>query len=226
MFDSSVIKVDVNVLCTDGLPFFFHCFDRSISNDIRNIILSNANMYIKSTKGETFLFYLIHLYTELESREYLNVFTSILYHHPLLITHRNEQEQTIVEYIEFAQSKLIYHRLRPFYDAIMNVLILQLQKGSIIEQFILNNFGYHLLIFYQNKNLQMTTHNYNLLYSLKLNNGLPVLVSHLVKAVIDDNMSKFKNILKIKPNSVYAKDSFGRTCAHLAVIYQRYVILK
>ncbi|CAF1255872.1 unnamed protein product [Rotaria sordida] len=224
--NSSIINIDVNILCTDGLPVFFHCFNDFISNDIRKIILLNSNMYIKSSKGETFLFYLIYLYTKNENQEYLNLFLNILYHYPLLLTQRNQQEQTIIEYIEFTTSIEIYNKLRPFYNAIMNVLIRQLKKKFIIKQFILNHFGYYLLIFFQNKNLQMTKYVYNLLCSLKLYKGLPVLIIDLKQSITDDNFMKLKNIFKIEPNIFYAKDSFGRTCAHLAVLHQRYIILK
>jgi len=183
-------------------------------------------MYIKSSKGETFLFYLIDLYIENENKEYLTIFTNILYAHPLLLVQRNEKEQTIIEYIEFTTSIDIYNKLRPFYDAIMDILIIQLRKKSIIEQFILNNFGYHLLLFFKNKSLQMTKHTYNLLHSLKLNQGLPILISSMIQAIIDDDFIKLKNIFKAKSNIYHAKDSFGRTCAHLAVLYQKHFLLK
>ncbi|CAF0846921.1 unnamed protein product [Rotaria sp. Silwood1] len=224
--NSSIINIDVNILCTDGLPFFFHCFNNFISNDIRKIILLNSNMYIKSSKGETFLFYLIYLYRKNENKEYLNLFINILYHYPLLLTQRNQQEQTIIEYIEFTTSTVIYNKLKPFYNAIMDILIIQLKRNFIIKQFILNHFGYHLLIFFQNKNLQMTTYVYDLLCSLKLYKGLPVLMKDLIQAIIDDDFMKLNNIFKIKPDIFYAKDSFGRTCAHLAVLHQRYIMLK
>ncbi|CAF3031858.1 unnamed protein product [Rotaria sp. Silwood2] len=224
--NSSIINIDVNILCTDGLPFFFHCFNDFISNDIRKIILLNSNMYTKSSKGETFLFYLIYLYTKNENNEYLNLFINILYHHPLLLTQRNQQEQTIIEYIEFTTSLLIYNKLRPFYNAIMDILIIQLKKNFIIKQFILSSFGHYLLIFFQNKNLQMTKYVYNLLCSLKSDTGLPVLITDLIQAIANDDFMKLKNILETKPSILYAKDSFGRTCAHLAVLHQRYIILK
>ncbi|CAF4304865.1 unnamed protein product [Rotaria magnacalcarata] len=106
LFNSSTININVNILCTDGLPFFFHCFNEIISNDVRKIILSKSNMYTKSSKGETFLFHLINLYSKNENEKYLNVFKAILYHHPLLLAQRNHQEQTIIEYIAFTTSTL------------------------------------------------------------------------------------------------------------------------
>jgi hypothetical protein len=47
----------------------------------------------------------------------------------------------------------------------------------------------------------------------------------MFQAIIDENLITFKTILKIKANIYQAKDSFGRTSAHLAVLYQRYDIL-
>jgi len=183
-------------------------------------------MFIKSSKGETFLFYLIYLYIENENKEYLNVFKNIVYNHPLLLSQRNEQEQTIIEYIELTTSIVIYNKLRPFYDAIMDILLIQLQRNSIIERFILNNFGYYLLIFFKNKSLPMTKYVYNLLHSLKLNRGLHISISNMIQAIIDDDFVRLKKVFKMKSNIYYAKDSFGRTCAHLAVLYQRYFLLK
>ena len=226
LFTSQITNIDVNILCTDGLPFFFHCFDESISTDVRQYILFNSNMYIKSKKGETFLFHLIYIYSQDENKEYLNVFLNIIQNYPLLITHRNEQEQTVVEYMEMTTSKLVYQQLRPFYNAIMEKLILQLKNDSIIEQFILNDFGYLLILFYKDKTLQMTKHAYYLLRSLKVHQGLPVLISNFKQSIIDDDLAKLKNILKIKSNIYHAKDSFGRSCAQLAVLYQRYTILR
>ena len=226
LFNSSSTKIDVNILCTDGLPFFFHCFNENISNDIRKMIFLNSNMYAKSIKGETFLFYLISLYCENENKQYLNIFTNILSNHPVLITQRNQQEQTIVDFIEFTTSDIIYKKLKPFYDTIMNILIKQLKYNSVMEQLILNCFGYYLLIFYKNKTLKMTKYAYTLLRSFKLYKGLPVLISEFLQSIINDDIVKFKKILKIKSNIFYAKDSFGRTCAHLAVLYQRHDILK
>ncbi|CAF2110388.1 unnamed protein product [Rotaria magnacalcarata] len=226
LFNSSTININVNILCTDGLPFFFHCFNEIISNDVRKIILSKSNMYTKSSKGETFLFHLINLYSKNENEKYLNVFKAILYHHPLLLAQRNHQEQTIIEYIAFTTSTLTYNRLRTFYNPILNVLMLQLKRRFIIEEFILNQFGYYLLIFFRNKKLPMKTQVYDLLYSLQSDKGLPAVISDLKQAVTDDNFVKLKQISKIKPNAFYANDSFGRRCIHLAVLYQRYDILK
>jgi hypothetical protein len=181
---------------------------------------------MKSSKGETFLFHLIHLYSLNENTEYLKTFMNTIHNNPLLIAQRNEQEYTIIEIIEFTTSTLIYNKLRPFYDDIMNILILQLKNNSIIEQLILNNFGYHLLTFFRNKNLQMTNHVYKLLSSFKSRKGLSVLIASLMQAIIDDDLMELKKVLKIQSNIYNAKDSFGRTCAHLAVLLQRYDILK
>lgn len=222
----SILKINVNILCTDGLPFFFHCFDEIISNDIRKNILSNANLYMKSNKGETFLFHLIYLYIENENKEYVTIFTNIVSNHPLLLAQRNEQEQTIIDYIEFIKSFEIYNKLKVFHDIIYNILIIQLKKDSIIEQFILNHFGYYLLLFFKHKTLLMTKYAFNLLHSIKLNRSLPSLISNMMHAIIDDDFIKLKSSLKIKANIYYAKDSFGRTCVHLAVLYQRYIILE
>jgi hypothetical protein len=181
---------------------------------------------MKTSKGETILFYLLHLYSENENSEYLKIFTDILHVHPLLLSQRNQNEQTIVELIEFSTSMIDYTKFRPFYDAIVNMLKKQLKRNSIIEQFILNQFGYYLLFFFKNKTLKMTKHVYKLIRSLKLNQGLPMLIPSMFQAVIENNLIKLKDILKIKSNIYQAKDSFGRTSAHLAVLYQRYDILK
>jgi hypothetical protein len=183
-------------------------------------------MYTKSSKGETFLFYLIYLYIENENQDYLNIFKNILNNYPLLLTQRNGQEQTIIEYIEFTTSLEIYNKLIPFYDAIVNMLKEQLEKTKIIERYILNNFGYYLLIFFRNQKLSMTKDNFNLLYSLKSNQGLSILISSMRQSIIDDDFINLKKNFKKKSKIYHAKDSFGRTCAHLAVLYQRHIILK
>jgi hypothetical protein len=225
LFTSPKPIIDVNVLCTDGLPFFFHCFDENISNEIRRYILLNSNLYIKSSKGETFLFHLVHLYCQKENEEYLSVFINILRYHPLLIAQRNEQERTIVDDMVLT-SAVVYNKLRPFYDGIKNILILQLKKKPIIEQFIFHDFGYCLLLFYKNKKLEMSKPIFTLLRSLQLKEGLTILISDLVQAIATDDYANLQNIFKKKPNIYHTKDSFGRTCAHLAVLHQRYTILR
>ncbi|CAF0899953.1 unnamed protein product [Adineta steineri] len=226
LFHSSIIKYDVNILCTDGLPFFFHCFDEFITYNIRDNILLNSNMSMKSAKGETILFHLIYLYSLKENTEYLKIFSNIIYKNPLLLTQRNELEQTIVDIIESTQSISMHNKLRPFYDIIMNLLISQLKNDKFIEQFILNNFGYYLLIFCKNKTLLMTRYVYKLLRSLKLYRSLPVLMFNFLQTIIENNFEKLKLILKLQPNIYSTKDSFGRTCVHLAVLHQKYDILK
>ncbi|CAF2719841.1 unnamed protein product [Rotaria sp. Silwood2] len=226
IFNSSILKskIDVNILCTDGLPFYFHMFDDYISNDIQQFILSNANLHIKSSKGETFLFHLIHLYDQNENKEYLNTFNNILNNQPLLISQRNEQGRTIVDDIELTSS-LSYYKLQIFYDTIKNVLIDQIKNNIIIERFVLNGFGYHLLLFFNDEKIQLTKFVNDLLRSLKLRQGLSTLMYDLAQAIEDDDLVKLQNIFRIKSNIYFAKDWSGKTCAHLAVLHRRREIL-
>ncbi|CAF4746243.1 unnamed protein product [Rotaria sp. Silwood1] len=226
IFNSSILKskIDVNILCTDGLPFYFHMFDNYISNDIQQFILSNANINIKSSKGETFLFHLVRLYDQNENKEYLNTFNNLLNNQPLLLSQRNEQGRTIVDDVELTSS-LSYYKLRIFYDTIKNVIIDQMKNSIIIERFVLNGFGYHLLLFFNDEKIQLTKFVNDLLRSLKLRQGLPALIYDLAQAIEDDDLVKIQNIFRIKSNIYFAKDWSGRTCAHLAVLYQRRQIL-
>ncbi|CAF4754813.1 unnamed protein product [Rotaria sp. Silwood1] len=226
IFNSSILKskIDVNILCTDGLPFYFHMFDNYISNDIQQFILSNANINIKSSKGETFLFHLVRLYDQNENKEYLNTFNNLLNNQPLLLSQRNEQGRTIVDDVELTSS-LSYYKLRIFYDTIKNVIIDQMKNSIIIERFVLNGFGYHLLLFFNDEKIQLTKFVNDLLRSLKLRQGLPALMYDLTQAIEDDDLVKIQNTFRIKSNIYFAKDWSGRTCAHLAVLYQRRQIL-
>lgn len=226
LFSIPNVNIDMDILCTDGLPFFFHSFNENIPVDIRKIILSKSNMYMKSYKGETILFHLIDLYAEDEKKEYINAFKTIVYYHPLLLTQRNQNEQTIIEHLEFTTSTLIYNKLRPFYETIMSTLVLQLKRSLIVEELVLNNFGYYLLVFIQNKTLLMKKYVYDLLCSLQTYKGIPRLIQDLFQAVKDNNLGKLKQISTTKSIAFYAKDSFGRTCIHLAVLHQKYTILK
>lgn len=189
-------------------------------------MLCNANMFMKTSKGETFLFYLINLYIENENTEYIDLFIYILSNYPVLLTQRNEQQQTIIEYIEFSKSIDLYEKLKIFYEIIYKILILQLKKNETIEKYILKHFGYLLLLFYKNKTLLMTKHSYNLLNSLKVNQGLIISINNLFQTIIDDDFIKLKSILKSNKKIYHAKDSFGRTSLHLAILYQRYTIIK
>ena len=70
---------------------------------------------LKSSKGETFLFHLIHLYDQNGNKQYFNTFNDIINNQPLLLTQRNEQGRTIIDEIELTSS-LSYNKLRVFYD--------------------------------------------------------------------------------------------------------------
>ncbi|CAF3648034.1 unnamed protein product [Rotaria socialis] len=226
IFNSSILKskIDVNVFCTNGLPFFFHMFAKCISSDIQQSIFSNANFNLKSSKGETFLVRLIHLYDEYENKEYLNVFDQILNKQPLLLSQRDEHGRTVVDHIELTSS-LSYHKLSIFYEKIKEILMNQIKNDTIIERFILNSFGYHLLLFFNDENAPLTRSANDLLRSLKLRQGLPALMFNLSQAIEENDLVKIQSIFKTKSNIYFAKDWSGRTCAHLAVLYQRRQIL-
>ncbi|CAF0917041.1 unnamed protein product [Adineta ricciae] len=226
LFQSPAIKIDVNILCTDGLPFFFHCFQPFISKEIRSNILLNSNMLTKSSKGETFLFHLMRLYTSEVNPEYITLFKAIIINNPLLIAQRNEEERSIVEVIELSTSMNTYKKLQPFYEAVKHLLVLHLKSDLIIEQLILNSFGYDLVIYCRNKTLLMTKYVYRLLRNLKSNRGFTVWITSFLHAVVMNDLTRVAYILSLKKCIHQAKDSFGRTGAHLAVLHQRYDILK
>lgn len=225
-FDSFGKLVNVNFLCTDGEPFFFHCFDSMMTDDLRRRIFTHSDMFLKSSQGETILFHLLHLYSIDPKQEYLTMFTKILSEYPLLLVQRNTNEQTILELMEFVPSMTIYQQYRPFYQAITQILIVQLKQTSMIKRFIYNAFGYYLLIFYRMKKLPMTRRVHQLLLETRDHQGLIVSIENLMRAVKENDMIKFKEVLKSNSNIFLAKDSFGRTSAHLAVLYQRYEFLK
>jgi hypothetical protein len=227
LFNSSILKskIDVNIICTDGLPFYFHMFDKYFSTNIQKLIFSNANFNIKSFKGETFLYHLIHLYDQNENKQYIDAFKHIINNQPLLLTQRNEQGRTIIDDIELTPS-LTYNKLRIFYDSIKEILFNQLKTNNIIERYVLNGFGYHLLLLFNDENLQLPKFLNDLSNSLKFRQGLPSLMNDLVQAISDDDLVKIQNIFKVKSNIYFAKDWSGRTCAHLAVLHRRRQILR
>jgi len=227
LFNSSILKskIDVNIMCTDGLPFYFHMFDKCFSINIQKIIFLNANFHIKSSKGETFLFHLVHLYDQNENKQYFDIFHNIITTQPLLLTQRNEQGRTIIDDITLT-SALTYNKLRIFYDIIKDTLYNQLKTNNTIERYVLNGFGYHLLLLFNDDNLQLPKYSNDLLRSVKFQQGLPELMNDLIEAISNDNLGIIQNIFKIKSNIYFTKDWSGRTCAHLAVLHRRREILK
>ena len=225
LFDSPTMKIDVNALCTDGLPLFFHCFDQHLTKSARTYMLTNANMYTKSSRGETFLFHLVHLYSQEEKDDYLRLFRTILHLHPLLLCQRNEHDRTLIEAIQLT-SPTIHPRLQTFYQTIFKLLVRQLTDIVVIEYFVLSHFGYHLLMMLRNKHLPMDRDVYRLVCSIKLNRGLPALMAELNQAIATDDLIKFQSLFKKKANIHHARDWSGRTCAHLAVLHRRHEILR
>ena len=226
LFDSLGKTINVNFLCENGQPFFFHCFHPMITDEIRQKIFSHSNMFLKSSQGETILFHLLQLYSTHPNPKYLNLFKDILSAHPLLLAQRNQHEQTILEWIEFIPSMIMYQQYRPFVQVIETILLEQLKQSWIIERFIYNAFGFDLLKFYRNKKLPMTRDSYESLKSIKCNQGLVLNIANLMQTVRENDLERMKEIYKSNPGIFLAKDSFGRTCAHLAVLYQRYDMLK
>jgi hypothetical protein len=218
-------KIDVNIICTDGLPFYFHIFEKCFSIPIQKQILTNANWDIKSFKGETFLFHLIHLYDQNDNKQYFEIFDEIIHNQPLLLTQRNEQGRTIIDEIELTSS-VTYNKSRIFYQTIKDTLLNHLKSNLLIERYVLHGFAYHLLLLYQEENLPITKFLNDLLRSFKLQQGLLALMNDLVQAITDDDLGKIQHIFKIKSNIHLAKDWAGRTCAHLAVLHRRRQILR
>ena len=227
VFASTALKsiVDVNILGTDGLPFFFHVFDVCVPSDLQTGILSKANFTRKSSKGETFLFHLVRLYVQNTLPHYLTAFTDILERQPILLAQRNELGRTIVDEIELTSS-VVYDQLRPFYETIKTLLQSQWKNPTLCERFVLNSFGYHLLLFVDDEHFQSDRFHQDLLLSLKLRQGLPALMYDLARAIADDNLAKVQQICKTKSSIMFAKDWSGRTCAHLAVLHRRREILR
>lgn len=227
IFTSNTLKsnIDVNISGTDGLPFFFNVFHSSISDQRRKDILFKANFNKKSSKGETFLFHLVHLYQENEQERYLNTFNDILNEQPLLLVQRNEQGRTIVDEIELTPA-LIYHRLRPFYQRIQMILEKHWKNQQLVERFILNSFGYHLLLFVDDQHLQANPYLNRLIQLLKIRQGLSALMYDLVRAILDDDINQIQRLCKLNSSIVLAKNWSGQTCAHLAVLHQRRQILQ
>jgi hypothetical protein len=100
-----------------------------------------------------------------------------------------------------------------------------LKNNIITERFVLNGFGYHLLLFLTDENIQLTKFVNDIFRSLKLRQGLPALMNDLAQAIADDDLTKIQQIFKLKSNIHFAKDWLGRTCAHLAVLHRRRQIL-
>lgn len=227
IFNSEIfkLKIDVNGIGTDGLPFYFHMFNKCFSLDIRKTIYSKANFHIKSSKGETFLFHLIHLYDQNEMKEYFDMFEEIITNQPVFLTQRNEQGRTIVDEIELTPS-LTYNKLRIFAEKIKEILLNQLKMNVNIERYVLSGFGYHLLLLLIEDNGQMNKTCQDLVQSLRFRQGLPILMDDFLEAIADDDLPKVEKLLRMKSNICFAKDWSGRTCAHLAVLHRRQTILR
>jgi len=223
IFAYPIDSLNVNISFTDGQPFYFHCLNSILfTNEMRKKIIGCSNVFKKSSTGETFLFLLIRKYIENGDEIYLKLFTNIISEYPVTISLRNEYEQTIFELIYFQQTKDNFLKLRPFIQVMKTILIKQLTNNSAIEKLIFNYFGYFLLFIFKNQTLTMTKYVHHLLNSLKTNQDLIKSIQLLKQTIIDNDLTKFKSLFPYKSNIHNAKDSFGRTCAHLVVLYRRY----
>ncbi|CAF1328391.1 unnamed protein product, partial [Didymodactylos carnosus] len=228
------LKADVNVLGSDGYPLFFHAFAKSMTT-IRTNILEHARINTKSFKGETILFYLIHLACKDKySIQNDSYFRDIICQHPLLLADRNESGRTIIDEIELTPAPW-YDKLKVFRRTIDDCLFDLMKEKLVIEKLLLAGFGCHLLLVRSSATNSETLLQRAEYLGLKnvvecLNTlpkyGLSAMITDLRQAVRMDDLTRIQDLFSVKDNIHYSKDWNGRTIAHLAILYKRPTILQ
>lgn len=146
------LKPDVNLLHSiTGAPLYFAAFETE-HRHLKAKLIYNANWDVKNQHGESVLFHLVELYlTAPESnvdykRELVNDFVKLMNEHPLLITKRNGQNQTLVERIMFMNAD-DYKRSTVFLKQIGRFLVrlVEEKKFDVFQEMIYQSYGLILL---------------------------------------------------------------------------------
>lgn len=243
---------DVNFLNSKtGDPLYFLAFEKKFAK-FKTSLLKNANFFIKNYRAQSILFHLVNLYVkeydenDIDSKKGAQVlledFRAIITKHPLLITHRDQENTTFTEMI-ITLSPTNYKKALIFLKETSDFLLKMLNEKNyeIFQQMIYQSYGFVLMnsfIFLSDKN-EVATQNLSITNAVKLkkyilDNDLKELTvrSESFENYFSHKIIEFNSVIKIgdleavkkclntEGNTflIVSRDYSGRSCLHLAVL--------
>lgn len=250
---------NVNLLNSNsGNPFYFNAFQPEYSR-LKSELLKNANFSVKNNNGQSLLFYIVYMYLKCKSETndenvnnlfeagLIDDFVQILKQCPLLLTDRDQENLSLVEWI-IQMGPLTFKRAEIFLKQISNTMLelLQDKNFKVFQEMIYHSYGLVLLnspIYNEPENLKLVEQQTITFEQFILENNLNEMKIYLkkfqdmnffklandfVKAIKVGDLVSIRNFLLIEKNHflVKLKDISGRSCLHLAVLYGQKPVIK
>ncbi|CAF0745128.1 unnamed protein product [Brachionus calyciflorus] len=227
-----------------GNPLYFHAFESDFKS-LKNEFLSRANFNAKNQHGQNVLFYIVNLYlnenlTQEDRDDLLGDFRSILKTYSMLLTHRDQDESTLIEAI-LSTSPNNFKRLNVFMKEISNFLlrIFDEKNFRIFQDMFYQSYGLVLLNtpIYGDETETITfeefinRNNFNeiKIYLKKIfDSDYLDNINNFVIAIKSGNLNGIKELLKNEKNYslLRIRDYSGRSCLHLACLFSQSHIVK
>ena len=238
------LNFDVNLPNTGGDPFFFYGFQNEFLS-IKEKFLQKANYEMKNWKGQNVLFHILFSYlknintqTTVYAEILINDFKNILSHNICLIVARDQDGCTLVETImslkpdQYANCALFLELINEF---IMNKLFEE-ENLNLFMEFIYN--GYSLIMLNTNFCMEDNAEqidvfdlikkncdeNFKNCFELFLDSNFAIILNNFYKLLKAGDLGKLKSV--INDNLLLFNDYCGRSCLHIAVLYNHFGVVK
>lgn len=228
-----------------GNPLYFSAFDPELV-EIKEEIMSKANLNVKNLNGQSVLFYLVDLFLNenVHEKNYLiKSFVEILNRHPMLLTHRDQEETTLIEEI-ISKNPSDFKKSIVFLREISNFILMLLEKRNfkIFQEMFYQSYGLVLLNtpIYLSSNYDLETISFedyieaNNLKEIKIylkkiiDSNFVENANKFIMAICNGDLNFIKELFKLEKNYSLLKirDYSGRSCLHLACLYGQSHIIK
>ena len=248
------LNCDVNLPnSVNGDPFYFYAFNNEYSM-IKQKLLVNANFEVKNTKGRSVLFHILLNYLRNANNSEILVnlikdFKEILLKHVCLVYQRDHEGCTLVETIISLPSEQ-YKQGLIFLKLINNFIFEEIFENKNFNQFLEFIYnGYSLILvnskFDSNKgdkdnekliNINLFEYikencddEFNKYTKFYLDANFFKILNNFNKFIKTGDLDSLKRLIltdNLKQSLIFFKDYGGRSCLHIAVLYNNIAIVK
>lgn len=240
---------DVNALSSrTGDPFYFRAFETEYA-PLKSHLLRTSNLRVKNYHGQSVLFHLVKLYERESTPSLVEDFYQIVKHSPALLTARDQNQLTLVEWIIMSEE---FTRVEVFLRKISSAMIEFVNERNfrVFQDMINHSYGLILLntpIYTSSspsstKNAPEFARTVTFEYFILEQNMTEMrsylkrfydmdffrLVNKFEAAIKSGDMNTIRELLTGEKFQFLGKlkDPFGRTCLHLAILYNQKSLVK
>lgn len=245
---------DVNLYHSKlGNPFYFLAYEIEYKN-IKADLLHNANFNVKNYRGQTILVHLVNLYLQSDNKEYneslFSDFCQILNRNPSLIIQRDDNDVTLHETL-ITLAPNLHSQANVFLNQISQVVygFLKIQDIDRFKEMVYDSYGFILMntlvplqndssrdlkpddskkILFRDYILDSTNQTLKEFLKEYIDFYANSLVIDFFKAIKMNDMLNLKAIVDLDKKKILTnfKDFSGRTCLHVAILFNRPIIFK